>query len=95
MFQLQSWWGFSIASSTRTIARQAGLISMKKVFGIDVCEGIFTKGFQVLEKNKVKLLVLRMKGLDQNESVIGDFLGVTNAVLPRSNSGDERWSADK
>lgn len=65
---------------------------MKPDFGIDVYEHPFPEsGVQVIEQDHVRLLLMRSEVDDRTkQSVIGDFLGLSNFQIKRVNSGMQK-----
>lgn len=62
---------------------------MKPVFDIDIYEYPFdkSKGYTIINKNNISLLIVKMEKLDQLENVIGDFVGIQGLKLEQKNSG--------
>ena len=62
-------------------------------FGIDIFDYTFDKekGYMLIEKNNLKFLVMTLEKLNSNMKVIGDFCGLSDFRLKRSNDGQSKW----
>ncbi len=60
---------------------------LKNVFGIDILDYTFNKeeGYGYIEKDNIKILLLKLEKLKNNERRIGEFIGNTNFRLLRQN----------
>lgn len=65
---------------------------LKKLFGIDVYAVPFDKqkGYTIISKDNVSVLVVKMEMLNQIEHVIREFVGVDNFKLINDNLGSEK-----
>jgi len=52
------------------------------------------KGYTIVQKDKLKVLVLQLEKMPQNENVIRQFLGLDHFELLNSNAGNRAWYAD-
>lgn len=67
-------------------------IEIKRVFDIDIYQYDFDreKGYAVIKEGNTEILLLTLENLNQNEEIIGDFLGVKNFKLFNSNLGEQK-----
>lgn len=65
---------------------------MKKVFNIDVFEYPFDqeKGYSIIKKGNIEVLLMKMEKLNDLEAVIGEFLNIENFKLDNENVGSEK-----
>ena len=65
---------------------------IKKIFGIDVYDYPFDqkKGYTVIEKDNVQILLMKMERLTELENVIGDFIGDERYRLINRNSASNK-----
>lgn len=65
---------------------------MKKVFNIDVFEYPFDqeKGYSIIKKGNIEVLLMKMEKLNDLEAVIGEFLNIENFNLDNENVGSEK-----
>lgn len=65
---------------------------MKRVFNIDVFEYPFDreKGYSIIKKGNIELLLMKMEKLNELEGVIGTFLNIENFKLKNENEGLEK-----
>lgn len=61
-------------------------------FKINVFEHPFDKekGYSIIRKDNIELLLIKMEKLNELESVIGDFLNISNFQLSNNNVGDQK-----
>jgi len=66
---------------------------IKACLGIDIYEYPFDKekGYVLIEKDNVELLVLKMEKLDNCAQIIKEFTGVNEFTLERENSSENYW----
>ncbi|MGG3739459.1 putative capsular polysaccharide synthesis family protein [Aeribacillus pallidus] len=64
-----------------------------KFFGINVYDYEFPKdkGFLVIEKDNVSVMVIRMENLNYLSKEIGQFLGYPEFKVERKNKGSDNW----
>lgn len=65
---------------------------MKKFFQIDVFEYPFDryKGYSIIKKGNIELLLLKMERINELENIIGGFLGIEQFHLCRENVSEEK-----
>lgn len=65
---------------------------LKKVFNIDVFEYPFDqeKGYSIIQKGNIEVLLMKMEKLNDLEAVIGEFLSIENFKLDNQNVGSEK-----
>lgn len=65
---------------------------IKQLTGIDVYEYPFDreKGYTIIRKDNIEILVLKMEMLSHNEKIIGEFVGKADLQLINSNVGLEK-----
>lgn len=65
---------------------------LKKVFNIDVFEYPFDqeKGYSIIKKGNIEVLLMKMEKLKDLEEVIGGFLNIENFKLNNENIGSEK-----
>lgn len=65
---------------------------MKPIFDIDVFEYPFDykKGYSIIKKGNIELLLMKMERLNDLEDVIGEFLNIRNFKLVNENVGSEK-----
>ncbi len=65
---------------------------IKDMFGIDIYQYPFDreKGYQIIYKDNIELLLLKMEKLDVCQDIIGKFVGAENFKLIRDNVGTEK-----
>lgn len=68
----------------------------QKITGINVFEHGFdkTKGYTVIRKNNINVLVLKMETLYENEKIIGEFIKNRNFKLNTDNISSNKWYRD-
>lgn len=71
-------------------------LEFKNNFQLNIYDYDFPKekGWQIIKKNNIELLLLKMEDLNRCESVIGNFLDIDKFKLKRSNSSAQKWYAD-
>ncbi len=69
---------------------------LKKVTGINIFDHKFdqSQGYSLIKKNNINLLVLKMESLNDNEKVIGEFIGDKNFKLKTDNISSDKWYKD-
>lgn len=67
-------------------------VELERLTGINVLNYPFDKehGYSVIKKDKVELLLLTTEKLNQNESVIGNFVGINDFHLISTNIGKKK-----
>lgn len=67
-------------------------IEMKDTFGIDVYQYDFDreKGYEIIQKGNVELLLLKLEKLNDCEEIIGQFTGVKDFKLIKANMGNDK-----
>ena len=67
-------------------------MEIKKIFGIDVLEYDFNKekGYQIIQKDNVELLLVKAEQLDFCQDIIGKFVEVEDFKVERKNVGSEK-----
>ena len=65
---------------------------IKRVFDLDIFDYDFDreKGYAIIKERNIECLVLTMEMLNQNINVIGEFVGVPNLEMVRTNIGNEK-----
>lgn len=65
---------------------------IRDVFGVDVFEYDFDreKGYQIIEKNNVEILLMKTEKLDDCQEIIGEFIGNRDFKLRKENIGDDK-----
>ncbi len=65
---------------------------LKALTNIDIFQYPFDKenGYLWIKEGKVQILVLKTEMLDENESIIGEFVGKSNLKIVRDNIGNEK-----
>ena len=65
---------------------------MKNVFGIDIYEYPFDKekGYTIIEKPNLSILLMTLEKMDELEAVIGKFVNVDDFKLIRANEGNKK-----
>ncbi|WP_277053985.1 putative capsular polysaccharide synthesis family protein [Pseudoalteromonas marina] len=65
---------------------------LKNVFGIDIHDYEFDKGsgYLLVKKGNVDLLLLTMEKMDENSAIIGDFVGIENFKLAKTNRAEKK-----
>ena len=65
---------------------------MDRIFGIDIYSFPFDreKGYEIITVNNIEVLLLRLENLNENESIIADFLDEKDFKLVNSNVGNEK-----
>ena len=68
------------------------VLEMEEAFGIDVYQYDFDKnrGYQIIEKDNIQLLLIKVEKLDDCEEAIGQFIGVNNFKLVKANIGENK-----
>jgi hypothetical protein len=63
---------------------------------IDIFDYPFDKerGYSIIKKDKISILVLTLEKLNDNEGVIADFIGEKDFKLDHKNNGTKKWYAD-
>lgn len=67
-------------------------VELEQLTGINVSEYPFDKerGYSVIKKDKIELLLLTTEKLNQNQNVIGDFAGINDFQLINTNIGKNK-----
>lgn len=67
-------------------------VEIGKILGIDVFDYPFDrkKGYSIIEKNGISLLLLKLERINALENVIGEFLGNENFELMYGNNAEEK-----
>ena len=65
---------------------------LKEVFGVDIYEYPFDKekGYSIIEKDNIEVLVMTLEKMNENEKVICDYVGVDNFKLHNANVADDK-----
>lgn len=65
---------------------------IEKIFKIDVFQYSFNqeKGYSIIKKGNIELLLIKMEKLNELENVIGEFLGIEQFHMQKSNEGKEK-----
>lgn len=65
-------------------------IEFRDTLGIDVLKYDFDrdKGYTIIQEGNVEVLLLQMEKMNENEAVIGDFVGIEGFKLANSNMGE-------
>lgn len=65
---------------------------LKEVFGVDVYKYPFDKekGYAIIKKDNVEILLMTMEKMNQNEKVVGDFVGVIDFKYTMDNVGAKK-----
>lgn len=65
---------------------------IKECFGIDVYQHDFDKikGYQIIKKDNVELLLMKTEKLDDCQKIIGEFVGVGDFELVKENIGNNK-----
>lgn len=68
-------------------------IELKNSLGIDIYEYPFDKkkGYSIIKKNNIELLILKIEYLDNCVQIIKEFTGADKFELKRKNSADSYW----
>lgn len=68
-------------------------LELKRALGIDIYEYGFDKkkGYMIIEKGNIQLLVLKLEKLDSCEGIIGEFIGSKKFKLIKEKSSDDYW----
>jgi len=66
---------------------------IKEFTGVDIYSYPFDKekGYTIIKKNNFEILVLKMEQMNQNEKIIGEFVGIEDFKLINSNVGLEKY----
>jgi hypothetical protein len=69
---------------------------LEKTTNVDIFQYPFDKekGYAIINKNKISILVLTLEKMNQNEEVIADFIGDSTFKLEHKNDGTKKWYAD-
>jgi hypothetical protein len=69
---------------------------LKKYFGVDVYQYPFDKdkGYSIIRKKNVEVLVIKVEKLNTLEEVIGDFLEIRKFKLINTNTSNQKWYSD-
>ncbi|OEF99782.1 hypothetical protein BHF71_00985 [Vulcanibacillus modesticaldus] len=69
---------------------------LKRAFNIDIYDYNFDKekGFSIIKKDNINLLVIKMEKLNELEKQIGDFLEIEDFKLKNVNISSKKWYAD-
>lgn len=65
---------------------------IKALLGIDIFEYPFDreKGFGLIKKDNIEILILKLESLNQNTDILGEFVGVENLELKNANESDKK-----
>lgn len=65
---------------------------LKEVFGIDIYEYPFDKekGYSVIKKDNVQVLVMTLEKMNENAHIIGQFVGVDNFEIRNANVASDK-----
>lgn len=65
---------------------------IKTVFGIDVYDYPFDKekGYTIIKQSDISVLLMTMEKMDELENVIGEFVGIKDFKLKRTNEGNTK-----
>lgn len=68
---------------------------MLPVTGIDVYQYPFNreKGYEIIKRDNIELLLIKMERLDEMQEVIRKFVGISQFNLERYNEGKSKWNA--
>lgn len=69
-------------------------VELKEPLGLDIYQYEFDKmrGYQIIEKDNIELLLIKLEKLDECSEVIGRFVGKDNFSLVKSNTGNDKLS---
>lgn len=69
---------------------------LKEVFDIDIYNFKFDqcKGYSIIKKGNIELLVIKLERMDELEKVIGSFVGLSTFKIINSNNADEKYYKD-
>lgn len=67
-------------------------MEMKEVFGIDVYQNDFDKrkGYQIIKKDNIELLLMKVEKLDDCQEAIARFVGLKDFELEKSNVAENK-----
>ena len=67
---------------------------IKTIFGVDIFDYPFDKkeGYSIINQGNVEIFVYKLEKLDSLESKLGEFIGVDNFCLQRTNQGENVMS---
>jgi len=67
-------------------------LELKDVFGIDIYDHPFDrkKGYSIIKKNNIEVLVMKLEKLNELEEVIGEFVCAPHFKLVNSNENDNK-----
>jgi hypothetical protein len=96
-------WDKSVSSFKERVMGSSGLATgryayhwfekhMEPSFGINVFDFPFDrdKGYSVIRKGKIEILMLTMESLRKNEKAIGDFVGIDDFKLSNKNISEHK-----
>lgn len=68
---------------------------MLPVTGIDVYAYPFDqeRGYEIIKKDNIEVLLIKLEGLDEKENIIKDFVGLSDFKLEKTNEGRGKWNA--
>ena len=63
-------------------------VELKEPLGLDIYQYEFDKmrGYQIIEKDNIELLLIKLEKLDECSEVIGRFVGKDNFSIVKSNT---------
>jgi len=67
---------------------------IKELTGVDIYAYPFDKekGYAWIKKGKIELLVLKMESLNENEEILGEFVGISDLKMEKRNIADNKES---
>jgi hypothetical protein len=65
---------------------------IKEIYGIDIYEYPFDKekGYSIIKKGNIEIMIYRLENLNKLESIVGDFVGLDDFKLESANTAEQK-----